>query len=213
LIECQIAFLFELNKANKNKFKKGYKMKKKIGLILIISFFCLLMGISSVRADSKLLYPNQYWGLGKNMNFADTLNFRIECNGGANIYIMTTQQMQIYQNDPQDTASAYYKEWKGVLVLTDSFIAPEDGDIWIIMINQSDTENTRVIIDASIDYYYPPEPEVEIEYVYRYTYVYDTISQIFATVISIIFIGAVGTLLLILRKKNKKIRELQGITK
>ena len=185
-------------------------MKKKLGLILIISFFCLLMGISSVRADSKLLYPNQYWGLGKNMSFGDTLNFQIDINGGGNVYIMTQQQEQIYVNNPQDTASAYYKEWIGVLLLIDSFTAPEDGVYWILMINPSDTNNIRVIIDATIDYYYPPEPETEIEYVYINRLYYDYTGWVFVVIISII---SVGTILLVLRKKNRKIRELQGITK
>ena len=58
---------------------------------IVLNIFLFLIGISfisSVRAEQQTLLPNQYWGLGETMSFADTLNFQISSNIGINVYIM-----------------------------------------------------------------------------------------------------------------------------
>lgn len=181
-------------------------MKKKLTLILIGSIFCLLIGISFVNAESKTLSPNQYWGLGKNLDFADTLNFQITSSKGINVYIVDSYQLSIYQYDSQDTASGYYKEWIGVISLTQSFTAPEDDTYYVLMINPSDTLSTSVSVSASIDYYTPPEtPEPEIEYVYRYiTKTEYNWSFVILLVIAVIIVSA-----LLIRKTKQFKREKQ----
>jgi len=127
---------------------------KKIVLVIIVSIFCILMGISSVKAEtqSKTLLPNQYWGLGTYLQAGETLNFRVESTPvSINIYFMNDAQIESYQNDPQDLAIDYIHQWKGYFLLTYSFIASNEQQYWVLMINPSDSTNTYVVIDASID--------------------------------------------------------------
>lgn len=116
------------------------------------------MGISFVKGEKqyKTLLPNQYWGLGTTLQAGDTLNFKIESNPvGINIYIMNDAQMESYRNNPQDEADYYIKEWWHYSLITDCFVASYDQQYWILMINPSDSINTDVVIDASIDEYIP----------------------------------------------------------
>ncbi|MFW9971914.1 MAG: hypothetical protein ACFFDF_17125 [Candidatus Odinarchaeota archaeon] len=125
----------------------------------IIIFLFIIIGISFVNAESKTLQPNQYWGLGKNLSLNDTLNFQINSNNPINVYIMDSSQISQYQNNPQDTASLYYEEWKGILLLTDSFTAPKIDTFYLLMINPSDDSSASISVSASIDY---AEPEKSI---------------------------------------------------
>ena len=136
--------------------------KLKLISIVLIGFLCILIGSPFINGETstKTLAPNQYWGLGTTLNTGDTLNFRIESDPlGINIYIMTQGQMDFYIDDPQDKATSYIKKWEGYSLVTSSFIA-ESGQIYFILImNPSDSMNTYIVIDASIDKYVPPIPK------------------------------------------------------
>jgi len=127
---------------------------KKMILVFVISILGILIGSSSVKAEiqSKTLLPNQYWALGTNLLAGDTLNFEIESTPiGINIYVMNDAQIESYQDNPQDLAIYYIHQWKQYILLTYSFVAPDNQQYWVLMINPSDSTNTYVVIDASID--------------------------------------------------------------
>lgn len=111
----------------------------------------MMISVSFVRADSNVLAPNQFWGLGKVMDSGDTLNFQITSSKSINVYIMNSAQFSQYQNSPQDTASEYYKGWVGVLSLTDSFVALDSDTYYVLMINPSDTQSASVTVYASVE--------------------------------------------------------------
>lgn len=184
-------------------------MKKKLTVILVLFSLFLLIGISSVRADQQTLSPNQYWGLGKYMHFGDELNFQLSSSRGINVYIVNSYQLSKYQSDPQDTAFAYYKEWIGVLSLTNSFITPEDGTYYVLMINPSDSQSTSVSISANIDYYSPPEPpEPETEYIYVDVISYDYTGWGFLIGYGIVSLIVFVFLVRKLKLTNNKLREM-----
>ncbi len=129
-------------------------MRNKKSITLITSFLLLLIfGVFFVKAEiqSKTLSPNEYWGLGTNLESGDTLYFQITSPSvGVNVYIMNDAQILIYQNDPQDLATNYIYQWTGYYLLTYSFNAPNNQQYWVLIINPSDSSSTYVTIDAYI---------------------------------------------------------------
>ncbi|MCP6718922.1 MAG: hypothetical protein KJI71_01640 [Patescibacteria group bacterium] len=129
--------------------------KKGFVLGFIFLFFVLLIGSTILPAkaevQSKTLLPNQYWGLGTDLDSGDTLYFQITSPSiGVNIYIMNDTQMSIYQNNPQDLATNYIYQWTGYYLLTYSFMAPDNQHYWVLIINPNDSLSTYVTIDAYI---------------------------------------------------------------
>ena len=113
----------------------------------------VIFGGFLVKAEiqSKTLLPNQYWGLGTDLESGETLYFQISSPSvGVNIYIMDDIQMSIYQSSPQDTAWNYTYQWTSYYLLTYSFMAPDTQHYWVLIINPSDSESTYVTIDAYI---------------------------------------------------------------
>ena len=55
------------------------KNNKKIFLVIIISFLCILIGSPFINAErhTETLAPNTYWALGTNLQAGDTVNFEI----------------------------------------------------------------------------------------------------------------------------------------
>jgi len=130
--------------------------KTKLISIVLIGFFCVLIGSPFIKGETstKTLAPNQYWGLGTTLQTGDTLNFRIESDSvSINIYIMNQGQIDFYQGNPQDEATFYIEEWVSYWLLTYSFVAPNDEQYYLLMINPSDSTSTYVVVDASVDEY------------------------------------------------------------
>ena len=91
----------------------------------------------------------------------------------------------------------------GILLLTNSFIAPEDRMYYVLMINPSDSSSTTVSVSASIDYYQPPEPEKEYIYIDVVSYDYTG----WWILIGYGIVSFIGIVFLIIKLTNKKLRE------
>ena len=138
------------------------------------------------------------------MSFGDTLTVQVSSDNSINAYLMTTNQMLLYQANPEDTAKSYYSGKVSYTLCGFVFTALDDALYYILIINPSDTNSAIVVVDASIEYYEePPSPPPPSKYVFLTIYDY---SGWFVSIILLIFAITITVLFI---KNKKKLRELE----